>query len=691
MKKRLLFALLTASGMLPLLCAAEDAEQKNTPDAKPAAAASSAKIPENPAPAPASAAKPLDMPPVPAAEKKDDPLPTNIPPTVQNAGKADSPAPAPAPAAVQAPAPAPDAKEKPAENASDDASAQTDGKSSFSSPVPAAAPAPASTSGRTVALPAAVMPGKPAVQPEEKPAADPRAEAISKSAAALGGSAEPADSSGNSDMFAEKISISTGEKRVLNVSFRIDSCKSNSANVKIEHVSSNSLEISGEAPGHAEITVSAGGLEKQYMVTVFNSTLQTYQELKRLMEELPEVTPELYDGGLVLRGVITQPVHWTYFRRIMVPYEDSCKNYVSFMPDAKLFAALKKQLEDAGFPVEEKSGPDYPGKLAFRVDGNVLTVTGNLLSERDIQSVQTILSSQNWLNPEWNGQNFGYVTDFAVAPTQIDLGVVFVGVNRTQLKRLGNSSANGTVLTWDVIAWFKALYGGLPDAPTSGGDTNAGTSVLLSSNLKGSLLFFGNNGITDFRDAGHITLTNNGEESSFENGGTRSVKIYGRDTANLKEINFGLKYKAKALLQGNGIVRLDLDLERGLPPIRDGEDYIQRKSRTKTSLQCPLGKTAVIAGQKELTFTKNGPAGYAFLRHVPILNWFASFEEDSGEQVQILILVSPELMHQNLQLSARPSQENSTVEDEVSEVVNEGNQQVHENEQKSWFMRMFTW
>ena len=684
MKKRLLLALLTASGMLPLFCAADDTEQKNTPEAKPApAAASSAKIPENPAPAPASAAKPLEMPPIPAADKKNDPLPTNIPPTVQNAEKAAETAPAPAPA----PAPG-----KPAENASDDSAARTDDKPSFPTPGPATAPAPASTSGRTVALPATVMPGKPAAsKSEEKAAPDPRAEAISKIAAALGGSAEPADGSGNPDMFAEKISISTGEKRVLNVPFRIDSCKSNSANVKIEHVSSNSLEISGETPGHAEITVSAGGLEKQYMVTVFNSTLQIYQELKRLMEELPEVTPELYDGGLVLRGVITQPVHWTYFRRIMVPYEDSCKNYVSFMPDAKLFAALKKQLEDAGFPVEEKSGPDYPGKLAFRVDGNVLTVTGNLLSERDIQSVQTILSSQNWLNPEWNGQNFGYVTDFAVAPTQIDLGVVFVGVNRTQLKRLGNSSANGTVLTWDVTAWFKALYGGLPDTPSSGGDANAGTSVLLNSNLKGSLLFFGNNGITDFRDAGHITLTNNGEESSFENGGTRSVKIYGRDTANLKEINFGLKYKAKALLQGNGIVRLDLDLERGLPPIRDGEDYIQRKSRTKTSLQCPLGKTAVIAGQKELTFTKNGPAGYAFLRHIPILNWFASFEEDSGEQVQILILVSPELMHQNLQLSARPSQENSTVEDEVSEVVNEGNQQVHENEQKSWFMRMFTW
>ena len=106
---------------------------------------------------------------------------------------------------------------------------------------------------------------------------------------------------------------------------------------------------------------------------------------------------------------------------------------------------------------------------------------------------------------------------------------------------------------------------------------------------------------------------------------------------------------------------------------------------------CPLGQTAIIAGQKELTFTQSGPSGYAFLRHIPIINWFASSSEDKGEENQILILVSPELMHQDTQMSSRPSEENATLEQEVSERVNEEYQEVQENEQKSWFQRMFTW
>lgn len=493
------------------------------------------------------------------------------------------------------------------------------------------------------------------------------------------------------EMFAEMISLAAGEKRTLSLPFRIDSCKTNSSNVKIEHLSGNTFEICGISPGRAVITIHAGGLEKEYDVTVFNSTLQQYKELGRLLEAVPEVTMELHDGGLILRGVISRPAHWNYFRRIVRPYEATCKNYVMFMPDAKLIAELKAQLKEAGYPVEEQSGPQHPGKLSFRISGNVLTVSGYLLSDRAVASVKSILSSHHWLNPDWNGNNFSVVSDLAVAPAQIDLSIVFVGVTRTQLERLGNSSADGTVLTWDVVEWFKALYGGLPDAFSNKHDYHSGGSVLLQSNLKGSLLFFGDNGISDFRDAGHITLTNNGPESNFKNGGTRSVMVYGQDSADLKEINFGLDYKAKALLQGNDMVQLDLELERSLPPVKEGNDYVQRKSKTKTTLLCPLGKTAVIAGQKEMTFTKSGPSGYAFLRHIPVINWFASFEEDSGEQLQMLILVSPELMHQNVQLSSRPSIENAALEKEVAEKVQKKNLRVQENEKKSWFSKMFTW
>jgi len=497
---------------------------------------------------------------------------------------------------------------------------------------------------------------------------------------------------GHEGMTAEPISISAGEKRMLTLPFAIESCRSNSSNVKIAHIDGSSFEVSGVTPGRAVVTVVAGGLEKQYNITVFNSTLQTYQELGRLLDELPEVTIELHDNGLTLRGVIAKPGHWRYFRRLIGPYADRCHNYVSFHPDAKLIEALKKQFAGIGVPVVEKAGREFPGKVAFNLRDNVLVVSGDVHSEEEVKKIRQLLAEQEWLNPEWNGGGFRVETDLSVAPAQIDLGIVFVGVTRTQLERLGNSSADGTVLTWDVIGWFKALYGGTMDAFSNHGEQHVGGSVTLQSNLQGSLLFFGNNGISDFRDAGHITLTNNSPTATeFENGGTRSIKIYSRDTSDLKSLDFGLKYKAKASLLDDDMVRLELDLERSLPPVKDGDDYIQRKTKTKTSLLCPLGKTAIIAGQKELTFTRNGPSGYAFMRHVPVFNWFLSFQEDSGEEVQILILVSPERMHQNVKLSAHPSQENRKLEGEVSERTGKNEREVLEREQRGWFRRMFDW
>jgi len=542
---------------------------------------------------------------------------------------------------------------------------------------------PLSSRGQTIQQPSAI-PAQQEQAGETQMSEDDLAKAITQALLQHENSSDPS-------MTQEQVSITVGEKRVLNLPFAIESCKSDSSNVKIEHVAGTTFEVSGTSPGQAVITVLAGGLVKEYHVTVYNSTLQTYQELSRLLEEIPEVTLQMYDGGLVLRGIITQPLHWDYFRRIMQSYDNRCQNYVSFIPDAKLITDLKKQLADAGFPVEEKSGPEYPGKLTMNLTGTVLTVRGYLYSEQGVQTVQSILSAQRWLNPDWNANNVTLQTDLKIAPAQIDLGVVFVGVKRTQLERFGNAQADGTVLTWDVVNWFKALYGGTMDVIDSHGSQHAGTSVTLKTNLKGSLVFFGQNGVSDFRDAGHITLTSNGGESSFENGGTRQVKVYGENSADMKEIEFGLKYKAQAFLQEDNTVKLDIDLERSLPPVRDDDDYVQSKSKTKTSLICPLGQTAIIAGQKELTFTQSGPSGYAFLRHIPIINWFASSSEDKGEENQILILVSPELMHQDAQMSSRPSEENATLEQEVSERVNEEYQEVQENEQKSWFQRMFTW
>ena len=247
------------------------------------------------------------------------------------------------------------------------------------------------------------------------------------------------------------------------------------------------------------------------------------------------------------------------------------------------------------------------------------------------------------------------------------------------------------MLSWNLIAWFRALAGAAPDE-LAGSTDGKGLYSYFNTNLKGSLVFFGNNGISDFRDAGHVTITNNSKNfASYENGGTLNVKVYGQDTAELKPIDFGLKLKVRGGLIRSDEVRLELDLEKSLAPIKQDEDYFQRSTKTRAEILCPLNKTAVIAGQKELTYSNSGPSGYAFLRHIPVINWFTSSEEDQGEEMTFLILVSPRIANSKVKMTSIPSAETAGVEDSVSRSVNERSRKVQEQEEASWFWKMFTW
>ena len=489
----------------------------------------------------------------------------------------------------------------------------------------------------------------------------------------------------------ESISLSTGESRKFEVPFQVEHARAGNTNARISHVEGRAFEIEGVSAGTAVVTVSGPGISKEFRVTISSSLMPIYRELSRELGDLPEVGVELSDNVLTLRGEITGILHWEYFRRVVKRYEERCRNYVTFQPGPGLFTELKKQFEAAGYKVAETISPDTPGTLQFQVANGVLTVSGYLLCENDVTSVKRILASQKWLSPEWNGNAMRAETDLQIADTQIDVGIVFVGVTRTQLERLGNSSADGTVLSWNLIAWFRALAGAAPDE-LAGSSNGKGLYSYFNSNLKGSLVFFGNNGISDFRDAGHITLTNNGKNfTSYENGGTLNVKIYGQDTAELKPIDFGLKIKARGGLVRADEVRLELDLEKSLAPIKQDEDYFQRSTKTRAEILCPLNKTAVIAGQKELTYSNSGPGGYAFLRHIPVINWFTSNEEVQAEEMQFLILVHPQIAERKVKMASVPSAETANLEESVSKSVSEKNRKAREKEELSWFEKMFTW
>lgn len=515
---------------------------------------------------------------------------------------------------------------------------------------------------------------------------------VSSGADGVGQAVEtPRNSEQSIQLPPERISVSTGETRRFEVPFVIEHYRSSTSNARVSLVDGRAFEVEGVSAGSAVITVKAEGISKEFRVTVSSSLMPIYRELSRELGDLPEVSVELSDDVLTLRGEITRTSRWDYFRRVVRRYEDRCRNYVIFRPGPELFEELKKQFASAGYPVVETVSPQNPGQLRFQVANGVLTVSGYLLTENDIASVKRILALQKWLSPEWNGQAMQAETDLKIADTQLDVGVVFVGVTRTQLERLGNSSADGTVLSWNLIAWFRALAGAAPDelSGTSGGK---GLYSYLNTDLKGSLVFFGNNGISDFRDAGHVTLTNNSRNfATYENGGTLNVKVYGQDTAELKPIEFGLKLKIRGSLVRANEARLELELEKSLAPIKQDEDYFQRSAKTATEILCPLNQTAVIAGQKDLTYTSSGPSGYAFLRHIPVINWFTSSEEEQSEEMLLLILVSPRIANSNVQMTSIPSDETREVEPAVSRSIEEKNEKIREQESRSWFEKMFTW
>ncbi len=491
---------------------------------------------------------------------------------------------------------------------------------------------------------------------------------------------------------AESLSISQDEVRSLEVPFEISACQSSSRCVKILKTSGRKIEIQGIEPGTSDVLLSSQSVSKTFKVSVTNPLASIYRDLQRDIADFSEVSVEMSRNAITLRGEISNYSRYVAFKNILDKYRDSCRNYVSYKPGPEMFESLKKQLTDAGFSVE--SGiPKEAGVLGMKISSGILTFYGKMLCDADVEDVKKIVSSQDWLAVGANP--IPVVYNLEVDDTQLDVNVVVVGVTRSQLERMGNSDANGTVISLDLQGWFKTLAGELPpglgsDAPQSSG---LGGLAYMNTGIKGAIQFFGANGVSDFRDGGHVTLTSNSknvEQAIYENGGTLNVKVYGQDVADLKEINFGLTIKVSGGLIKSDKVRLVLDIEKSLAPIKQDEDYLQRKTKSKSEIVCHLNQTAILAGQREITHTKSD-SGYAFLRHVPLLGSVFGYEEDNVEELQLLILVSPQLAKNGVEMASKPSAETSAVESETSKSIEAASKTLRDNSNKSRGEKIFTW
>lgn len=502
----------------------------------------------------------------------------------------------------------------------------------------------------------------------------------------------PSQAGSQAALPTESVTISQDEVRTLEVPFEIIGYESSSKSVKILRSKGRRLEIKGVEPGYADISLNSNSMSKTFKVHVTNSLASLYRDLCKDISDFSEVTAEMSHNAITLRGEISKYSRYLAFMNILDKYRDSYRNYVAYKPGPEMFDSLRRQLVDAGFKVENDI-PKKAGTVGMKISSGILTFYGRMLCDNDIEEIKKIVSSQKWLSAGPNPTEVVY--NLEVDDTQLDVNVVIVGVTRSQLARMGNSGANGTVLSVDLQSWFRYLAGELPpglgsDAPQKSG---FGGLAYMNTGIQGAIQFFGENGVSDFRDGGHVTITSNSkgvQQAVYENGGTLNVEIHGRDVADLKEINFGLTIKVSGGLVKADKVRLILEVEKSLAPIKQDDDYLQRKTRSKSEIVCNLGQTAVISGQREITRTKSD-SGYAFLRHVPVLSSLFGYEEENVEELQLLILVSPQIAGNAVEMLSKPSAETSGVEGDVSKGIVPDADELRENSNKSRAEKMFTW
>jgi type II secretory pathway component GspD/PulD (secretin) len=154
--------------------------------------------------------------------------------------------------------------------------------------------------------------------------------------------------------------------------------------------------------------------------------------------------------------------------------------------------------------------------------------------------------------------------------------------------------------------------------------------------------FFAGSGPGRFKSLGHMAFKNEAPEwKTFQSGGTLKIRVTGRDVADLKDIDYGLILKAKGGLSDGENAALDLDLELSTP-IPVGQDYDLKRNRLNSTVLCPLGKTFIMAGTKEL-FEGINKEGVPFLRNIPLLSFFFSEKGSKLENRKLLIMISPQL------------------------------------------------
>lgn len=407
--------------------------------------------------------------------------------------------------------------------------------------------------------------------------------------------------------------------------------------------------VTGVAEGIASLElIAAGGVKEKYEIKVGDDLMTVMRNLQSELEDVGGVEMTKVGDSLIIKGEINDPREWKLLKQTVAhgDYRNFVKDRTYFRVQADTLKEFRSQLKEAQFQITDKLDEAKAGKLYVKYDGNLLIISGVVYSPAEKDKLNRIVAAQAaWLRVEDGKQvpeNESWKTtcrmNVSVDSAQLRMDVVLIGYKETDVSKFGSSE--------DGLK-FNSVFKGLIDLCT--GKTSR-DNFTIGADLNSTLTFLKKNEITRHSVGGHIYFKNNDPEvRKLKIGGTLKVKMQsataeGAPTQDFEDIEYGffIDKKSAVLLDGE---RVDVDLlikQKKPIPMEGGyeEGYNIEENEYNPSVVCPLGKTVVLSGYKNMVESTMPPAGFPVLRHIPIMNWFVSKESDSIENVKLMMLVN---------------------------------------------------
>ena len=490
----------------------------------------------------------------------------------------------------------------------------------------------------------------------------------------------------------KNISLTEGEMQVVAVPFVIKSYKLADPNLaQVELFDKQNLRIVGVKSGSTDLQVTGdGNAFATFTISVVENIKAVLDAMRRDLDEVPEVDLSVSLGRVVVRGEINSVQHWDLLQKVVVLYGDQVANLVTFRPAPEVLLALKQDMEKAGFKVVERDSAEarQPGVLTIEVSGNNIFIAGQVYSRADMATIEDVLAAQRWLvvkkgDEEIKDDKIYGIVKVGVIPSLIELDVAFMNVTDEEEKQVGINLVKQGLLAVDATALaFKGNIGQNEDT-TSGFQG----SYYVNAGLAGTLKFYAGSGPGRRQTTGHMTFKNDAPDwQSYHSGGTLKIRVTSQEEASLEDVEYGFIMKAKGGMINSEMVQLDLDLELSFP-IPIGQDYDVKTEHLASTINCPLSKTLVMGGIKDLS-EKVSKEGVPFLRSVPVLSFLFSEENQVVQDRKVLILVCPSLNTSTLQ-GTRYSDETVKTLDESGKPVKEMEKQRRDEQKEKEGVKRF--